>query len=67
MNETIYYLRQFNVVNNKYHFKIHFGFSIGMEYYGVTFIGVGVCSKHFYSYLFSSYWKFMSKIAVGQL
>ena len=30
-------------------------------------VGVGVCSKHFYSYLFSSCWKFMSKIVVGQL
>ena len=30
-------------------------------------VGVGVYSKHFYSYLFSSRWKFMSKIAVGQL
>ena len=30
-------------------------------------VGVGVCSKHFYSYLFSSRWKFMSKIAVRQL
>ena len=29
--------------------------------------GVGVCSKHFYSYLFSSRWEFMSKIVVGQL
>ena len=28
---------------------------------------VGVCSKHFYSYLFSSRWEFMSKIVVGQL
>ena len=31
------------------------------------FVGVGVCSKHFYSYLFSNRWEFMSKIVVGQL
>ena len=31
------------------------------------FVGVGVCSKHFYSYLFSNCWEFMSKIVVGQL
>ena len=30
-------------------------------------VGVGMCSKHFYSYLFSSHWEFMSKIVVGQL
>ena len=30
-------------------------------------VGVGVCFKHFYSYLFSSRWKFMRKIAVKQL
>ena len=26
---------------------------------------MGVYSKHFYYYLFSNHWKFMSKIAVG--
>ena len=28
-------------------------------------VGVSVCSKHFYYYLFSSHWEFMSKIAIG--
>ena len=30
-------------------------------------VGVGVCSKQYYSYLFSTRWKFMSKIAIRQL
>ena len=30
-------------------------------------VSVGVYSKHFYSYLFSSHWKFMNKIVIGQL
>ena len=28
-------------------------------------LGVGVWNKHFYYYLFSNCWEFMSKIAVG--
>ena len=30
-------------------------------------VGVSVFIKHFYYYLFCSRWKFMSKIAIGQL
>ena len=33
----------------------------------VSHVGVGVYSKHFYYYLFSSRWEFMSKIIDGQL
>ena len=39
--------------------------TLSVKVHSTCNVGVGVCSKHFYSYLFSSRWAIMKKKAVG--